>query len=907
MRKAFLQTSKIVGSISSLGKKDSPYRTSYWKHATVLCCMLALVLGNVLLLSAEEPHTPITIDLAISHAPRFGESATVTVTVKSTENAPGTLVEVILPAGATAKTSRWTVDLGANVPVTFKTDIVIGGSGNLSLSARALKQWGKTTAWGQMKTIPLHMDATSSAPSKFGWTVDRVPVAGQGKPGRASMLSRAPTAFSFPSKELQLNAAHLSKVSTDAGRTGASRRSHSQAAPGSITLTGTWQYGDRDGVARSIDQQVIEVRNGDGSALSSRVFCFTWIDGTYSCNLPTPPGTVRVWVRSWTNFNVSGGTNRLGVFSGTEVSNGCGSDSIDCSYPVQTPEVSCSDGSTCDVGTWLVDASTGEPWLGAHQMTQDLVRSWKKLAFDNIHGSAVNTGPGRINYPVPTGHGTHAHVGNGEVDGWISIEPPNQGSGDISTHEYGHVVMSNLWTSFSPVWPTSDCPSPHFIQRVSGPGCAYSEGWANFWAWYSNEFYDGSNNSANYGPVFNWPGGASTNMETRDSETYDSGDQVEGNIAASLGDLFDVNNDGPDPGNPDLADRVSDGVQHIWHIVSSQSGNNFSDWWNQYSSAHFPACLENDALGYNSIFYIGTGGCPPPSAPSLFSPSNGAAGVGLSPTTSWAVVSGATSYDVYFGTSSFPGFVANTGNTFYSVGTLVRGTTYFWRIVARNSSGQGPSATWSFTTAAPIASLSPGSLNFGNQRVLTISSPQSLTLSNVGTGPMNINSIVTNGDYLQSNNCGTSLGQGGSCVIHVTFRPNAMGTRTGSVAISDDAGSGAQSVPLAGVGVAPAVKLSASILNFGNRKVGTTSAPSSVILKNIGNMTLTISGFSIIGTNPGDFAQTHTCGSSLGVGASCTIKVTFHPKAKGLRKASVKIVDNAAGSPQSVALSGTGQ
>src|ERR1700732_817358 len=156
MRKAFLQTSKIVGSISSLGKKDSPYRTSYWKHATVLCGMLALVLGNVLPLSAEEPHTPITIDLAISHAPRFGESATVTVTVKSTENAPGTLVEVILPAGATAKTSRWTVDLGANVPVTLKTDIVIRGSGNLSLSARALKQWGKTTAWGQMKTIPLH-------------------------------------------------------------------------------------------------------------------------------------------------------------------------------------------------------------------------------------------------------------------------------------------------------------------------------------------------------------------------------------------------------------------------------------------------------------------------------------------------------------------------------------------------------------------------------------------------------------------------------------------------------------------------------------------------------------------------------------------------------------------------------
>jgi hypothetical protein len=876
------------------------------KLASLCYLTIGLLLCGSCSVLADEPHTPITLEMQLSQAPRLSESATVTVVVKSTKNAPGTLVELVLPKGVSANPARWTVNLKTDVPLTFTSNIVIeGASGNLSISARALKQWRPGTAWGEMKTVPIHVDTAGKAPSAFNWSVDQVPVAGLGRQGNARIVSTKPTPFSFPSRlELESRPSPLSGSTEPANQHSAKPSVFmAPAAPGSITLTGTWQYSDRDGVARAIDQQLIEVRNGDGSAMGSRVFCYTWIDGTYSCTLPTPPGTVRVWVWSWTNFNSPVGTNRLGVFSGPEVSGGCGSDSLDCAYPVQTPEASCSDGSTCDMGTWVVDSgTTGEPYLGAHQITQDLIRSWKKLLFDTKHGTGLVAGPGRVNYPVPAGHGTHAHVGNGEVDGWISIEPPNQQSGDISTHEYGHVVMSNLWTSFSPVWPTSDCPSPHYIQRVSGPGCAYSEGWANFWAWYSNEFYDGSNNPANYGPIFNWPGGASTNMETRDSETYDSGDQVEGNIAASLGDLFDTNNDGPDPSNPDLADRVSDGIQHIWHIVSSESGNNFSDWWNQYSSAHYPACLENDALGYNSIFYTGTGGCPAPPAPSLFSPSNGATGVSEFSTLSWFAASDATSYDVYFGTSPFPGWVANTSSTSYNPGPLSRGVTYYWEIVARNSSGQGASAVWSFTTEIPIASLSTVSLSFGNQLVGSTSASHPVTLTNTGTGTLNLSGISASGNYVQSNNCGGALSPSGSCTINVTFHPMALGTRTGAVTIFDNANNSPQSISLTGVGVAPAVSLSQTTLSFGNQLVGTTSAAHAVTLTNSGTAPLTIT--SILPS--GDYSASNTCGASLAASAHCTISVAFHPTATGTRTGSVRITDNASGSPQSISLTGVG-
>ena len=94
-----------------------------------------------------------------------------------------------------------------------------------------------------------------------------------------------------------------------------------------------------------------------------------------------------------------------------------------------------------------------------------------------------------------------------------------------------------------------------------------------------------------------------------------------------------------------------------------------------------------------------------PAAPTLVSPANGAAGVLLAPTLTWNAAAGATSYDVYFGTLSSPPLVTNTTSTSYSPGTLSLDATYYWQIVARNSSGSASSATWSFSTGAALAPL----------------------------------------------------------------------------------------------------------------------------------------------------------------------------------------------------------
>lgn len=106
----------------------------------------------------------------------------------------------------------------------------------------------------------------------------------------------------------------------------------------------------------------------------------------------------------------------------------------------------------------------------------------------------------------------------------------------------------------------------------------------------------------------------------------------------------------------------------------------------------------------------------------------------------------------------------------------------------------------------------------------------------------------------------------------------------------------------------PVVTLSPTSLSFGTVVIGTTSVAQAITLRNTGTATLTITAISITGTNSGDFLKTGAtnCGSSLAIGASCTISVAFKPTTSGARSAAVSITDNAPGSPQQASLSGTG-
>lgn len=107
---------------------------------------------------------------------------------------------------------------------------------------------------------------------------------------------------------------------------------------------------------------------------------------------------------------------------------------------------------------------------------------------------------------------------------------------------------------------------------------------------------------------------------------------------------------------------------------------------------------------------------------------------------------------------------------------------------------------------------------------------------------------------------------------------------------------------------APAVTLSPASLTFASQFVGTTSAAQSITVSNTGNASLFINSAAIGGTNTLDFtAVGDGCsGLTLAPGTSCTMSITFSPKAAGTRTATLTVTDNAPGSPQTAALSGTG-
>jgi len=144
---------------------------------------------------------------------------------------------------------------------------------------------------------------------------------------------------------------------------------------------------------------------------------------------------------------------------------------------------------------------------------------------------------------------------------------------------------------------------------------------------------------------------------------------------------------------------------------------------------------------------------------------------------------------------------------------------------------------------------------------------------------------------------------GGTCTINVTFTPSTTGSRSGSLSLSSNSSAAVSPITLAGTGVAPVAALSPASLSFANQPVKTTSAAQTSTLTNSGTAALTISSISVTG----DFNQTNNCGTSLAVGASCTISVTFTPSATGSRIGSLSIGDNSSGgSPQTASLSGTG-
>ncbi len=207
-------------------------------------------------------------------------------------------------------------------------------------------------------------------------------------------------------------------------------------------------------------------------------------------------------------------------------------------------------------------------------------------------------------------------------------------------------------------------------------------------------------------------------------------------------------------------------------------------------------------------------------------------------------------------------------------------------------------------------SVSPTLLSFGNQALDTTSIGQKVTLTSTGTSNLNIASITITGanagDFAETNNCPASLTPAAKCTINVAYTPTILGAETASLSVSGAASNSPQTVSLSGTGIVQA-SVSPTSLAFGAKAVGTRCDAENVTLTNNLPTALTISSITFTGADRGDFSQTNTCGRSLAAKSECRISVTFAPRAKGSRTATMNVNDNADNSPQTVALTGTGE
>jgi hypothetical protein len=134
--------------------------------------------------------------------------------------------------------------------------------------------------------------------------------------------------------------------------------------------------------------------------------------------------------------------------------------------------------------------------------------------------------------------------------------------------------------------------------------------------------------------------------------------------------------------------------------ASPNDGYAFSSWGGDLSGSANPQSVSITApMAVTANFVAGL------AAPAGPVPVNLAAGVSLGTGLSWSASTGATSYDVYFGTSSSPPLLGNVTVISDSPGTLTANTQYYWKVVAKNSFGSTASAVWSFTTGAASAAL----------------------------------------------------------------------------------------------------------------------------------------------------------------------------------------------------------
>lgn len=196
------------------------------------------------------------------------------------------------------------------------------------------------------------------------------------------------------------------------------------------------------------------------------------------------------------------------------------------------------------------------------------------------------------------------------------------------------------------------------------------------------------------------------------------------------------------------------------------------------------------------------------------------------------------------------------------------------------------------TGVADQFSVTGGPLNFNDQRVGTMSSAQSVFITNdtdYGANPPAPTVTGANAGDFDATGCTGIVAANASCAVTVAFAPSATGGRSATLNIAG------QQVGLSGNGTNPNAQVSPGSIDFGNQPVHVVSQTQTITLANSGTAPLTYTGVGVAGADPGDFSVSDTGCAAVGTLApadTCGITVAFNPTATGARTAVVSVTDS---------------
>jgi len=218
-----------------------------------------------------------------------------------------------------------------------------------------------------------------------------------------------------------------------------------------------------------------------------------------------------------------------------------------------------------------------------------------------------------------------------------------------------------------------------------------------------------------------------------------------------------------------------------------------------------------------------------------------------------------------------------------------------------------PVTSSSTSNGATLAafSLSQGALTFAATTIGNASPAQTITFSNTGTTTVHVLRNITSPDFTATSTCATLL-PGNTCTYTVAFTPtnaSTATTRTGTLAITTDAGTALDFVTLIGSANPPSVTLTPAALDFGTVTIGSSAELTASITNNTA-APITITTLSASGDYAAAYGNCPTAPATLAVGATCVLQITFTPTIGGTRIGTLSVATSATTVPLTVTLTG---